>query len=46
MCIRNNMDLVYINEYTQFYQNLSIYFQDIEGKHIFLHKSRATIVEH
>ena len=35
MCIRNNMDLVYINEYTQFYQNLSICSQEIEDKHIF-----------
>ena len=29
------MDLVHINEYTQFYQNLSICSQAIEEKHIF-----------
>ena len=40
MCIRNNMDLIYINVYTKFYQNLSICSEDIEKKH-FLHQSRA-----
>ena len=30
-----NLDLIYINEYTKFYQNLSIYSDDIEEKHIF-----------
>ena len=35
MCIRYNMDLVYINVYTQFYQNSSICSEDIEKKHIF-----------
>ena len=36
MCIRNNMDLVFINAYTKFYQNLSIWFEDIEsGNDIF-----------
>ena len=29
------MDLVFINAYTKFYQNLSIYSEDIEEKHIF-----------
>ena len=29
------MDLVYINAYTKFYQNLFICFEDIEEKHIF-----------
>ena len=29
------MDLVFINIYTQFYQNLSICSEDIEEKHIF-----------
>ena len=32
MCIRNNMDLVYINAYTKFYQNIYICFEDIEEK--------------
>ena len=36
MCIRHNMDLVYINTYTKFYQNSSIYPEDIEEKHIFI----------
>ena len=35
MCIRNNMDLVFINAYAKFYQNSSICFEDIEEKHIF-----------
>ena len=35
MCIRNNMDLVFINAYTKFYQNSSICSEDIEEKHIF-----------
>ena len=34
-CIRNNMDLVFINAYTKFYQNASICSDDIEAKHIF-----------
>ena len=29
------MDLVYINEYTKFYQNSSIGSEDIEENHIF-----------
>ena len=29
------MDLVYINVYTKFYQNSSIFSADIEEKHIF-----------
>ena len=33
--IRNNMDLVYINADTQFYQNSSISSEDIEENHIF-----------
>ena len=32
MCIRHNMDLVYINAYTKFYQNLSICSEDTEQK--------------
>ena len=35
MCIRYNMDLVFINAYTKFYQNSSICSEDIEEKHIF-----------
>ena len=35
MCIRNMIDLVYINAYTKFYQNSSISSEDIEEKHIF-----------
>ena len=35
MCIRYNMNLVFINAYTKFYQNLSICSEDIEEKHIF-----------
>ena len=42
-CIRNNMDLVFINAYTKFYQNSSICSEDIEEKHI-LHQSRAKTV--
>ena len=34
-CFEYNMDLVYINVYTKFYQNSSICFEDIEEKHIF-----------
>ena len=40
MCIRNNMDFVFINAYTKFYQNSSICSEDIEEKNI-LHQSRA-----
>ena len=35
MCIRYNMDLVFINAYTKFYQNSSICSEDIKEKHIF-----------
>ena len=35
MCCRNNMDLVYINAYTQFYQKSSICSEDIQEKHTF-----------
>ena len=35
MCIKNNMDLVFINAYIKFYQNSSICSEDIEEKHIF-----------
>ena len=35
MCIRYNMDLVYINAYTKFYQNSSICSEDIDEKYIF-----------
>ena len=35
MCIRHNMDLVFIHVYTEFYQNSSICSEDIEEKHIF-----------
>ena len=35
MCIRNRMDLVFINAYIKFYQNSSICSEDIEEKHIF-----------
>ena len=35
MCIRHNMNLVFINAYTKFYQNLSICSEDVEEKHIF-----------
>ena len=35
MCIRHNMDLVFINAYTKFYQNSSIRSEDIEEKYIF-----------
>ena len=34
-CIRQNMDLVFINAYTKFYQNSSICSEDIEEKHIY-----------
>ena len=33
--LRHNMDLVYINAYTKFYQNFSNFSDDIEEKHIF-----------
>ena len=35
MCIRYNMNIVFINAYTKFYQNSSICTEDIEEKHIF-----------
>ena len=35
MCIRNNIDLVFINAYTKFYQNSSICSEDIDEKHTF-----------
>ena len=35
MCIRHNIDLVFVNEYTKFYQNSYICSEDIEEKHIF-----------
>ena len=35
MCIRHKIDLVFINAYTKFYQNSSIFSEDIEEKHIF-----------
>ena len=35
MCIRYNMDLVFINAYAKFYQNSSIWSEDIAEKHIF-----------
>ena len=34
-CIRHNMDLVFINACTTFYQNSSICSEEIEEKHIF-----------
>ena len=34
MCIWHNMDLIFINAYTKFYQNSSICIEDIEEKHI------------
>ena len=34
MCIRYNIDLVFINAYTKFYQNSSICSEDIKEKHI------------
>ena len=40
MCISYNMDLVYINAYTKFYQNSS-YVLKILRKNTFLHQSRA-----
>ena len=36
MCIRFNMDLVFIIAYAKFYQNSSIWSEDIEEKHIFI----------
>ena len=39
MCIRYNMDLVYINAYTKFYQNSSICSKIL--RKTFLHQSRA-----
>ena len=35
MCIWNNIDFVFINAYTKFYQNSSFGSEDIEEKHIF-----------
>ena len=35
MCIRNNMALVFINAYTKFHKNSSIYSEDIEENQIF-----------
>ena len=35
MCIRKNMVLVFNNACTKFYQNLSIWSEDIEEKHVF-----------
>ena len=40
MCIKNNMDLVFINASTKFYQNSSI-CSEILRKNTFLHQSRA-----
>ena len=40
MCIRHNMDLVFINAYTKFYQNSSIVLK-ILMKNTFLHQSKA-----
>ena len=40
MCIRNNMDFLYINAFTKFYRNSSICSEDIEGN-TFLHQSSA-----
>ena len=40
MCIIDNIELVYINAYTKFYQNSSICSEDIE-ENTFLHQSRA-----
>ena len=39
MCIRHNMDLVFINAYTKFYQNSFVL--KIMRKNTFLHQSRA-----
>ena len=39
-CFRHNMDILYINASTKFYQNSSICSDDIE-ENTFLHKSRA-----
>ena len=36
MCFRYNMELVYINASTKFYQNSSISSEDIEEKHSFI----------
>ena len=42
MCIKYNMDLVFINAYTKVYQNSSICSEDIEPEEIhILNKSRA-----
>ena len=35
MCIRNNMDLVFINAYTKFYQKSSFCSEDIEENYTF-----------
>ena len=37
MCIRHNMDVVFIKAYTIFYQNSSICSEGIEEKHSQLH---------
>ena len=45
MCISYNMDLVFINAYTKFYQNSSICSEDTEEKHIFtLIKGHSSVV--
>ena len=45
MCIKNNMDLVFINAYTKFYQNSSICSEVTEEKHIFTSiKGRNSVV--
>ena len=36
MCIIKNINLVFINIYTKFYQNSFIWSEDIEEKHIFI----------
>ena len=41
MCIRNNMDPVFINAYTKFYQTSTICSEDIFRKKTFLYYSRA-----
>ena len=43
MCIMYNMDLLYINAYTKFYQNSSI-SEDIEEKHIITSIKAITVV--
>ena len=41
MCNNPNVDLVNMNAYINFGEILSIYFQDIQQKPKFWHKSRA-----